>query len=68
VFGVLEEWMRGQIEAQAFSCAEAGQECITFLTNISTVLSPSILLGGQLAVITLSTPRDDIEKQNHLQQ
>ena len=25
VFGVLEEWMRGQIEAQAFSCAEAGQ-------------------------------------------
>ena len=41
VFGVLEEWMRGQLEAQASSCAEAGdeEEAMKWIVTLSNVLS-----------------------------
>ena len=41
VFGVLEEWMQGQLEAQASTCAEAGDEveAMRWTGTLATVLS-----------------------------
>ena len=41
VFGVLEEWMRGQLEAQASSCAEVGEEeeAMEWTATLANVLS-----------------------------
>ena len=41
VFGVLEEWMLGQLEAQASSCAQAGEEeeAMRWTATLAMVLS-----------------------------
>ena len=41
VFGVLEEWMQGQLEAEASSCVEAGreEEAMEWTATLANVLS-----------------------------
>jgi hypothetical protein len=52
VFGVLEQWMQGQLEAQVSSCVEAGkeEEAMKWTKTLASVLSDQGSYGDALVM------------------